>query len=125
MISTCRLECCVLHTITTIRFFSFPAFFKVDLKCVTSANGPYYYRDCLAKAGANRLQVGDRVSVCLDVEVLDAIGYGTWIDDMAVVRELYVPSSHTHVLFSNVFFFFISIFFGVCCGFCRTSCLLG
>ena len=71
----------------------------MDLKCVTPANGPSYYRDCLAKvgenrqlaqAGANRLRVGDRVSVCLDAEVLKAMaqGHGGWIDDMAEVREL-------------------------------------
>ena len=70
---------------------------------MTPANGPSYYRDCLAKvgemrqlaqAGVNRLRVGDHVSVCLDAEVLKAMaqGHGGWIDDMAEVRELYVPS---------------------------------
>ena len=59
----------------------------MDLKCVTPANGPSYYRDCLAQAGANRLRVGHRVSVCLDAEVLKAMaqGHGGWIDDMAEV----------------------------------------
>ena len=68
---------------------------KVDLKCVTPANGPSYYRESLAKVGENRqradadrLRVGDRVSVCLDAEVLKdmAQGHGGWIDDMAKVR---------------------------------------
>ena len=70
---------------------------------MTPTNGPSYYRDCLAKvgemrqlaqAGVNRLRIGDRVSVCLDAEVLKAMaqGHGGWIDDMAEVRELYVPS---------------------------------
>ena len=94
-------------------------FFKVDLKCVNPANGPSYYRDCLAKVGerpqlaqadANRLRVGDRVSVCLDVEVLKAMaqGHGGWIDDMAEVRSI-PPLPPFHVLMS---FFFIV--FGVC-----------
>ncbi|KAL9962406.1 hypothetical protein ACROYT_G031507 [Oculina patagonica] len=65
---------------------------SVDLKCITPANGPTYYRECLAKVGekrqqanANRLQVGDRVTVCLEAEVLKAMsqGHGGWIDDMA------------------------------------------
>ena len=100
---------------------------------MTPANGPSYYRDCLAKvgemrqlaqAGANRLWVGDRVSVCLDVEVLKAMaqGHGGWIDDMAEVRELYVPSFPTPFLLS---IFFVFVFFGVCCEFCRTQYLLG
>lgn len=70
--------------------------FKVDLKCSVSATGPTYYRECLPKVGeikrqpnANRLQVGDRVSVCLDADVLKAMsaGHGGWIDEMARVRE--------------------------------------
>ena len=82
----------------------------MDLKCVTPANGPSYYRDCLAKvgekqqlakAGANQLRVGDRVSMCLDAEELKALAkrHGGWIDDMAEVRELYVPSSLALILF--------------------------
>ena len=68
---------------------------KVDLKCTTPANGPSYYRECLAKAGdkqlqedTNRLRVGDRVSVCLDAEVLKAMseGHGGWVDGMEQVR---------------------------------------
>ena len=112
----------------------------MDLKCVTPANGPSYYRDCLAKvgenrqlaqAGANRLRVGDRVSVCLDAEVLKAMaqGHGGWIDDMAEVRELYAPSSPAPFLFSNVlfnFFFFVSIFlFNLLSDICRSPYLLG
>lgn len=101
---------------------------------MTPANGPSYYRDCLAKVGemrqlaqadANRLRVGDHVSVCLDAEVLKAMaqGHGGWIDDMAEVRELYVPSSPPPpFLLSN---FFVFIFFGVCCEFCGTQYLLG
>ena len=75
----------------------------MDLKCVNPANGPFYYQDCLAKvgekqllaaAGANRLRVGDRVSVCLDAEVLKAMaqGHGGWIDNMAEVRQLSFPT---------------------------------
>ncbi|XP_073251415.1 E3 ubiquitin-protein ligase MIB2-like isoform X2 [Porites lutea] len=65
---------------------------EVDLKCSSSAIGPPYYRECLAKFGenrrrldSNRLRVGDRVSVCLDAEVLRAMsaGHGGWVDDMA------------------------------------------
>lgn len=65
---------------------------EVDLKCSSSAIGPPYYRECLAKLGenrrrldSNRLRVGDRVSVCLDAEVLRAMsaGHGGWVDDMA------------------------------------------
>ena len=68
----------------------------MDLKCTTSATGPSYYRECLAKVGetrrrpdANRLRVGDRVSVCLDAEVLKAMsaGHGGWIDNMAEVSN--------------------------------------
>ena len=68
---------------------------KVDLKCTTPGDGPYYYRECLAKVGdkrlprnTNRLRVGDRVSVCLDAEVLKAMsqGHGGWVDDMGKVR---------------------------------------
>ena len=68
---------------------------KVDLKCTTTANGPYYYRECLAKVGdkrltrdTNRLRVGDRVSVCLDAEVLKAMsqGHGGWVDNMEQVQ---------------------------------------
>ena len=67
----------------------------MDLKCSTSAIGPPYYRECLAKLGENRqrvdlngLRVGDRVSVCVDAEVLRAMsaGHGGWVDDMAKVR---------------------------------------
>ena len=70
-------------------------FSKVDLKCSSPAIGPPYYRECLAKLGENRrrldssrLRVGDRVSVCLDAEVLRAMsaGHGGWVDDMAKVR---------------------------------------
>ena len=100
---------------------------------MTPANGPSYYRDCLAKVGemrqlaqegAYRLRVGDRVSVCLDVEDLKpmAQGHGSWIDDVGEVRELYVPSFPTPFL---LFYFFVFIFFGVCCEFCRTQYLLG
>ena len=73
------------------------ALLKVDLKCTTPANGPSYYRECLAKvrekrqrADANRLKVGDRVSICLEAEVLKTMsqGHGGWIDDMAKVRVL-------------------------------------
>jgi len=89
----------------------------VDLKCVNPANGPSYYRECLAKVGekrqlaqadANRLRVGDRVSVCLDAEVLKAMaqGHGGWIDDMAQVRQLCVPTSPAPFLFVLVFLFF-------------------
>lgn len=70
----------------------------MDLKCTTPATGPSYYRECLAKVGetrrrptdTNRLKVGDRVSVCLDAEVLKAMstGHGGWIDDMAQVRSI-------------------------------------
>ncbi|KAJ7358991.1 E3 ubiquitin-protein ligase mib2 [Desmophyllum pertusum] len=64
---------------------------SVDLKCTTPANGPSYYRECLAKVGekrqraANRLKIGERVSVCLEAEVLKAMsqGHGGWIDSMA------------------------------------------
>ncbi|CAH3156852.1 unnamed protein product [Porites lobata] len=65
---------------------------EVDLKCSSSAIGPPYYRECLAKFGENRrrldssrLRVGDRVSVCLDAEVLRAMsaGHDGWVDDMA------------------------------------------
>ncbi|CAH3156860.1 unnamed protein product, partial [Porites lobata] len=65
---------------------------EVDLKCSSPAIGPPYYRECLAKLGENRrrldssrLRVGDRVSVCLDAEVLRAMsaGHGGWVDDMA------------------------------------------
>ena len=104
----------------------------MDLKCVTPANGPSYYRDCLAKvgerrelaqAGANRLQVGDRVSVCLDAGVLEAMaqGHGGWVDDMAQVGELYVPTFPTPFqFFQCAFVFFFSIVFGVCCKFCKS-----
>ena len=89
----------------------------MDLKCVNTANGPSYYRDCLAKVGekrqlaqadANRLRVGDRVSVCLDEEVLKAMaqGHGGWIDDMAKVRELHVSTSSAPFCFSMSFFFY-------------------
>ena len=70
-------------------------FSKVDLKCSSPVIGPPYYRECLAKFGENRrrldssrLRVGDRVSVCLDAEVLRAMsaGHGGWVDDMAKVR---------------------------------------
>ena len=75
----------------------------MDLKCVNPANGPLYYQDCLAKVGekqllaatgANRLRVGDRVSVCLEAEVLKAMaqGHGGWIDNMAEVRELFIST---------------------------------
>ena len=69
--------------------------FKVDLKCTTPGNGPYYYRDCLGRVGdkrlqrnRNRLRVGDRVIVNLDVEVLKAMsqGHGGWVDGMGQVR---------------------------------------
>ena len=92
----------------------------MDLKCVTPANGPFYYRDCLAKVGenrqlaqANRLRVGDRVSVCLDAEVLKAMaqGHGGWIDDMAEVRELYVPTTPTHFQLFQCHLFFFSVVF--------------
>ena len=97
----------------------------MDLKCATPANGPFYYRDCLAKvgegrqlaeAGANRLRVGDRVSVCLEAEVLKAMaqGHGGWVDDMAQVRELYFPTLTPSFSFFSVSFF---ICFGVCCEF--------
>ena len=89
----------------------------MDLKCVNPANGPSYYCDCLAKVGekrqldqadANRLRVGDRVSVCLDAEVLKAMaqGHGGWIDDMEKVRELYVSTSSAPFLFFSVFLFY-------------------
>ena len=70
-------------------------FSKVDLKCSSPAVGPPYYRECLAKLKENRrpldsngLRVGDRVSVCLDAEVLRAmsVGHGGWVDGMAEVR---------------------------------------
>ena len=69
--------------------------FKVDLKCTTPGNGPHYYRDCLGRVGdkrlqrnRNRLRVGDRVIVNLDVEVLKAMsqGHGGWVDGMGQVR---------------------------------------
>lgn len=63
---------------------------KVDLKCSTAAEGPTYYRECLAKAGEirqrpNRLKVGDRVSVCLEADVVQAMaeGHGGWQSSMA------------------------------------------
>lgn len=67
----------------------------MDLKCSTTATGPSYYRECLAKVGeirrrpdTNRLVVGDRVSVCLDPDVLQAMsrGHGGWVDDMVQVN---------------------------------------
>lgn len=63
---------------------------KVDLKCSTAAEGPTYYRECLAKVGEirqrpNRLGVGDRVSVCLEADVVQALaqGHGGWQSSMA------------------------------------------
>ena len=67
------------------------AFSKVDLKCTTPANGPSYYRECLAKVGdkqlplTNKLRVGDRVSVFFCDEMLQQ-EYGWWEDDMKQVR---------------------------------------
>lgn len=64
---------------------------SVDLKCTTPGNGPHYYRDCLGRVGdkrlqrnRNRLRVGDRAIVNLDVEVLKAMsqGHGGWVDGM-------------------------------------------
>ena len=66
----------------------------MDLKCATTATGPPYYRECLPKVGeirrrpdGNRLRVGDRVSVCLDAEVIKAMaaGHGGWVDNMEQV----------------------------------------
>ena len=89
------------HTLETFHYIRFLKcllsllFSKVDLKCSSPAVGPPYYRECLAKLkenrrplDSNRLRVGDRVSVCLDAEVLRAmsVGHGGWVDDMAEVR---------------------------------------
>ena len=61
--------------------------------------GPSYYPECLANIGeirsrpdANRLSVGDRVSVCLDAEVLKAMseGHGGWVDDMEQVSNIWL-----------------------------------
>ena len=69
----------------------------MDLKCSTAATGPSYYPECLAKVGeirrrpdANRLRVGDLVSVCLDAEVLKAMseGHGGWVDNMEQVSNI-------------------------------------
>ena len=66
----------------------------MDLKCSTAAEGPTYYRECLAKAGEirqrpNRLEVGDRVSVCLEADVVQAMaqGHGGWQSSMADVSN--------------------------------------
>ena len=68
--------------------------FQVDLKCSTTAVGPSYYRECLAKVGEirqrpNRLVVGDRVSVCLEADVVRAMaqGHGGWQNSMADVSK--------------------------------------
>ena len=102
----------------------------MDLKCVNPANGPFYYQDCLAKvgekqllaaAGANRLRVGDRVSVCLDAEVLKAMaqGHGGWIDNMAEVRQLFFPTLPPPPPPPRPLFSFLLTVFGVSCEFCR------
>ena len=69
-------------------------FVQVDLKCSTAAEGPTYYRECLAKVGEirqrpNRLEVGDRVSVCLEADVVQAMaqGHGGWQSSMADVSN--------------------------------------
>lgn len=65
---------------------------SVDLKCSVAATGATYYRECLAKVGETyrrpescRLKVGDRVTVCLEADVLRAMsdGHGGWQADMA------------------------------------------
>ena len=78
----------------------------MDLKCSVAATGPTYYRECLAKVGETyrrpescRLKVGDRVTVCLEADVLRAMsdGHGGWQADMAKVNETKLPEVETAV----------------------------
>ena len=81
------------HVFTTA---SHTLLLQSDLKAVTDAKGGTFYRDHLPflgeenHFGTGRFEVGERVRIDVDVEVVKSLqhGHGGWSDGMVEVRPL-------------------------------------
>ena len=82
-----------MHIFTTA---SHTLLLQSDLKAVTDAKGGTFYRDHLPflgeenHFGTGRFEVGERVRIDVDVEVVKSLqhGHGGWSDGMVEVRPL-------------------------------------
>ena len=106
------ISLCVFNTDSTITYSPLVCHviymycLQSDLKAVTDAKGGTFYRDHLPfigeenHLGTNRFDVGERVRIDVDVEVVKSLqhGHGGWSDGMVEVRlslSLYLPHSFT------------------------------